>query len=633
MATKRYELVEARRDIIEVVRERRRCAAPVVREELAGPKQWTCNTRRTRMDRVVMKAQVTTEHIGSLHLISVIESRSALTGRIRHILQRPIVETTRIGFLCFLIVLAVARVSPSMTNAKPVGGSTREASALLDGQMTTPQELSGRVVDPNGRPVAGAQVALSTPNIAVMVYNGILDKQWADNTEKQPLVETDGDGRFLLWRRPSAWFDLLVAHPAGFVLVADEEYDENHEIRLQRWGRIEGQLAKGRGGPDHRVWMVGLPSPAWLGRYRDFRYNTTCGTDGRFVFEKVPPGRFEVGYRVAIGDDYDGFTSRTPVAVKAGETATVKVGGEGRRVIGRFVPPASYAKSVYFGAGYRDLQPHWTARGASEESFSDLKSPVFEGSQRAWYRLWCEPERVNALSSEDFSRYVNWRGYAFRINSDGSFRIEDVIPGTYELVVDLEERHVSGDPYDQKSFAKYRGTFEVPSMVEGYREQPLDLGALTLDMRGVGEPAPLFDARTLDNNEIRLIDYRGKFVLVIFWSPSGHPDLDHLKELHKTYGGRSDFQIIGLAVWDTLEATNEYVAEHQIEWPEIYLGDPYRDGIARQYNLHSVLYVLLVDPQGKIIATWLTGRRLTNTVRDALAGVRAPASAPSNATR
>ena len=112
-------------------------------------------------------------------------------------------------------------------------------------------------------------------------------------------------------------------------------------------------------------------------------------------------------------------------------------------------------------------------------------------------------------------------------------------------------------------------------MEEAYSDEPLDVGDLVLRLRRplhVGDTAPTFEAKTLDGKDIRLIDYRGRFVLLNFWSPVFNPELDRLKELHATYSRTSQLQIIGLGGTDTLDEVRKYVEEHDIEWPEIYFG-------------------------------------------------------------
>jgi len=312
---------------------------------------------------------------------------------------------------------------------------------------------------------------------------------------------------------------------------------------------------------------------------------------------------------IRVGDGTGSVTSRTPVEVKPGRTASIKVGGEGRPVIGRFVPPAGYDGPFYLGAGLRALQTSHPDRPRPADY-----DQMTNRQKQEWLRAWWQTPEATAYS-EQIWRNPNWRAYTFRIEDDGSFRVEDVIGGKYKMTVYLEEEPTrEGRP---EEIGGYSGTIEVPPMAQAYTDEPLDLGNLVLKMRKplhVGDVAPLFEAKTLDGKDIRLIDHRGKFVLLSFWAPEYDPELNRLKELYTTYGATGKFQIIGLGGNDTLEEVKKYVAQHKIEWPEIYFGQKWDEGIAGQYGP----YILLVDPEGKIIATWLRGEKLTNTVREAM---------------
>lgn len=477
-----------------------------------------------------------------------------------------------------------------------------------------PQGLSGRVVDPNGRPVAGAQVGLSTDKIGVVVSEGKLQQPRGGDKEKGQVVETDGEGRFRFEGQAPESFDLIAAHEAGFAVVGSEVFQQSGQIRLEKWGRIEGQLASGRQAQDNQIMLAGMPNETWLKHRRQFRYQTRCDAAGKFTFDRVPAGWFEVGYLKQTGEVFSSPTSRTPVVVKTGATTQMKLGGEGWPVMGRFVPPAGYSGPVYFGAGLRAL-----ATVRPEQPKPANYDQMTKREQQDWYRQWRNTPQYQAYSDAVWHD-PNWRHYTFRIAADGSFRIEDVIPGRYDLTVWLEERFTGqGRPQE---IGAYNGTIEVPAIPGGRTEEPLDLGNLTVSMRKpplqAGEMAPLFEAKTLDGKDLRLSDSRGKFVLLSFWQPVYDPELGRLQELYESYGRTGRLQIIGLGGWDTPEEVRKYVAEHKTEWPQIYVGTDVSAGIAGQYGLPGVPYLLLLNPEGKIVTTELRGEKLTETVRKTL---------------
>ncbi len=202
----------------------------------------------------------------------------------------------------------------------------------LQAPDSTTTKASGRVVDPNGAPVAGAQVGWIDADRSVSITDGRLMAPRFGKREGGPIIETDERGSFRFEEEPNDGFSLLAAHEAGFALIGSEQFAQDRVIRLQRWGRIEGQVAPGREPLEGKIWMGGLPNSTWFEHRRNYRYEAICDSEGRFTFDRVPPGWFEVGYLVRNGDFTSSLTSRTPVVVEAGATATVTLGGEGRPV-------------------------------------------------------------------------------------------------------------------------------------------------------------------------------------------------------------------------------------------------------------------------------------------------------------
>ncbi len=370
-------------------------------------------------------------------------------------------------------------------------------------------------------------------------------------------------------------------------------------------------MAPGREPLEGKIWMSGLPNSTWFEHRRDYRYEALCDAEGRFTFKRVPSGWFEVGYLVRNGDFSSSLTSRTPVVVEPGETATVTLGGEGRPVIGRFVPPPDWNGPVYFGAGLRALD---TVRPDPPRP-ADYDQ-MTKRQQQEWFEQWRKTPEAQAHYDAIWHN-LDQRHYTFRIANDSSFRIEDVIPGKYKLTVYLEERF-SGEGRPEE-IGGYSGTIEVPPMDQAYSDEPLDMGDLVLRLHRplhVGDIAPLFEAQTLDGKEIRLAGYRGRFVLLNLWSPVFNPELDRIKELYATYRDTEKLQIIGLGGTDTLDEVKKYVAEHDIEWPEVYFGPDWDAELLRQ--LGGQMQILLIDPDGRIVATWLREEKLTDTVREAI---------------
>ncbi|MGE5297520.1 MAG: M56 family metallopeptidase, partial [Solirubrobacterales bacterium] len=77
----------------------------------------------------------------SLRLIGVVESKSALTARIKHILTRPLPKTARLGLFGLLIILASASVLLPMAGPKPGIDSVSVREVMLPDVESKPMML------------------------------------------------------------------------------------------------------------------------------------------------------------------------------------------------------------------------------------------------------------------------------------------------------------------------------------------------------------------------------------------------------------------------------------------------------------------------------------------------------------
>ena len=205
------------------------------------------------------------------------------------------------------------------------------------------------------------------------------------------------------------------------------------------------------------------------------------------------------------------------------------------------------------------------------------------------------------------------------------FNLLDYATIGYTLAVDLMP---PDDQPPKEGVASYRGTMIVPPVPGNRSDDPLDLGQLVLTMYNdkplrMGDVAPPFTAQTLAGQSISLSECRGKYTLLSFWSTTCHPELDLLKELHTTYGKHAEFAILGFGTNDTLEEVEKYVRETSIPWPQIYVGEIYQHDqmdspIARDYASAYLPKIILVGPDGRVMATDLRGDTLKSVVQETL---------------
>lgn len=137
----------------------------------------------------------------------------------------------------------------------------------------------------------------------------------------------------------------------------------------------------------------------------------------------------------------------------------------------------------------------------------------------------------------------------------------------------------------------------------------------------VGSKAPDFEGETVDGKIVKLSDYRGKIVFVDFWATWCAPCIRELPNLTKTYEAFHDkgFDVLAISLDDEREALDKFLKAHpEMEWTQIYDGAGWESGVAAQYRVEAIPFTLLLDKQGKILATDLRGEALYGSVEAAL---------------
>lgn len=125
-----------------------------------------------------------------------------------------------------------------------------------------------------------------------------------------------------------------------------------------------------------------------------------------------------------------------------------------------------------------------------------------------------------------------------------------------------------------------------------------------------GKMAPEFTLYTPDSTALSLSDLRGKYVLLDFWASWCAPcraSFPKLKELYKQYKPKG-FEILSITNDNNHKQWKKAIEEDQTPW--LHVADefpaPPAFGTARvidMYGFHYLPSTMLIDPEGKIIAT------------------------------
>ena len=305
------------------------------------------------------------------------------------------------------------------------------------------------IVMHKGKPVGGAKIYMCLPKQGVYVRNGAIPDRRPGNLS----VSTAKDGTFSFDPQIDK-FALLVFAKEGFARVSQAELERKTRIELTPWATVTGVVMKGK-----RPWagaQVSLNFDQHNGGgqpHMYFDYDTVADKKGRFTFRRVPPDMQAptIGRRIMLrkrGSITSWGSSHTaPVTLEAGKTTEVVIGGTGQPVIGRFDIKGVDPKKVTWNSGFCYLRP--------------IRPPaVVPGMKR--------PFRTS---------------YSIKIQPDGSFRIEDIPPGNYELIATVYEEKLNnrGFPDRGKKLGSARMRFTIAPIPGGITDKPLDLGTMKLE--------------------------------------------------------------------------------------------------------------------------------------------------------
>jgi beta-lactamase regulating signal transducer with metallopeptidase domain len=315
---------------------------------------------------------------------------------------------------------------------------SNEGTVSVDFELTKGKDIDATVLTPDGRPAAGAHIAMGVGGAQIIVSNGDVehDMTYADRQQ------SDQSGHFHFPPQEGPLY-LIITHPSGYARFRATPSSNRRIINLDPWTRVEGIYRVG-GKPQANIPITILRGDTMpfernrMGRPDSMPHvvtfdDVTTGPNGHFVFERVMAGHGTVGRRLMLTSN-DGATEvssqcRVETKFPPGKTVHLDFPALGRAVVGTLHRPIGDKEKI-----------RW--------SFAEVE---------------IEPEKAEAPAARPH--------FSASVAPDGTFRVDDLPAGDFALNVRFQ--------LGQGGFL-FNHHFQVPKPNASTSASPLDLGVLTL---------------------------------------------------------------------------------------------------------------------------------------------------------
>jgi hypothetical protein len=507
-------------------------------------------------------------------------------------------------------------------------------SITQDFELHPGRGLSGVLLDPDGKPLGNATLTLLSAQESVYLEKPGPPSRSSNYSDQ---TKSDSEGRFEF--QPRLFASRVVAvHDSGFADISVDELKVDRQVNLQAYGRIEGTFQVGDGNWKPVMQQLRLQT-FWLGTgdsgdrisATSLGFRTLPAANGRFVFDKVPPGLRQVSleYKFTNRRNADTpYSHDTLVYVSPGETSQVVLGGAGRLVRGTVRVSGADPEMIDWTADVHRM----TWLSTQEEGFPLLRlKGVTDSTVRAERIRKYEAQLSHFMSSaQGLQVQSNRHSYALVFRPNGTFEVENVMPGRYSIQISPNEHDPEGYNSRQLGFVSHE--VQIPAGTgDG---APFDLAPIDLVVRGLlkaGRKLPAFQVEGLDGKPITQQIFQGKVGILYLWSARNMNDteLKMLRDLVQP-AGNAPAQV-ELLMWNIdgdATACRKFVEARKVPGQVCALISPIEHPLIASLGIENFPSALVLDPASRVVGFNLRGNGIKSAVTRALR----PAARPRTTT-
>jgi protocatechuate 3,4-dioxygenase beta subunit len=501
-----------------------------------------------------------------------------------------------------------------------------DGDTALDFKLKPAKDIVLTIHGPDGKPVEGVTAVVALAGWQVSILNG-RTVQFSN----LPPETSAADGR-VEFSPQAGPYTVVIFGDAGSAEVNRSDVEKSADVTLKPWGHIEGRVMVGsKPAAEQDLDVMESRSGVYDPNSPRIFYQVATKTDdnGRFLVDRVSSGSWSISRRINSGpNSWTSYTLST-VEVSAGKTISVNVGGMGRPVVGKVVIPPELASRTDWSFGFSQMYTQRNNAFPSVPIPDDIKKASRE-KQQEWYQNWQKTDAGKAMIAVIQKANAGQRNYAFSVAADGTFRVEDVVAGTYEVSVRLRSNNTPNGMGDAVGLGSAR--LVVPEMPGGRSDEPLQMDPIAIMKLGkyqVGDVAYDLPMKSFDRKDLKLSDFRGKYVLLAFRIGPSDSGALALSPVYLKYGHDNRLAMLTVGMSTGLGRASK---RPDISWQQ---AEMIPDAV--NYSILGADFGIdnnspgawLIGPDGKVVAGDLRDKAVLSAVTAALGpAVAEPTTTP-----